>query len=174
MSRGLNPAVDMQSVMRLRKIIKKENPALVHLHSSKAGFLGRIACRQAGYTSIFTPHAVSYLSFNGVKRKKLFSIGKNCKKFTDKILAVSHSESKILQEQLGYNFNDIFVIPNSLIIQENKSYIEKGLYKLDAKLKVGTIGRLTPQKNPLLFTDIAADVINALGNEVHFLFFRRR
>src|ERR671931_343929 len=45
MSRGVNPFGDIKSVFRIRGLIKKEKPKLVHLHSSKAGFVGRIAAK---------------------------------------------------------------------------------------------------------------------------------
>ena len=69
MARGLNPVTDIRSVFQLKKIIQKEKAGCVHLHSAKAGFVGRIACSLAKQKSLYTPHALSYLSFTGVKRK---------------------------------------------------------------------------------------------------------
>src|SRR3954447_26126428 len=45
MSRGFNPFSDLRSIFGIRRLIKKEKPKLVHLHSSKAGFVGRIAAK---------------------------------------------------------------------------------------------------------------------------------
>jgi len=170
MARGLNPFLDVISVFQLMKIIKKEQPVLTHLHSSKGGFLGRIATSRAGCRSLFTPHALSYLSFTGVKRKMFFALEKFAKKFSYRILAVSISESNALVKELGYKREDIFLIPNSLVITERIDMRDKGLYKLETKIKIGTVSRLTPQKNPLLFVDIANGVIKKLGNDAHFYF----
>jgi glycosyltransferase involved in cell wall biosynthesis len=170
MARGLNPFLDIISIFQLIGIIRKEKPVLTHLHSSKGGFLGRIATKWAGYKSLFTPHALSYLSFTGFKRMMFFFLELIGKKFTYRILAVSFTESNKLVYELGHKRENIFVIPNSLIITDKIDMRDKGLYKLDTKIKIGTIARLTPQKNPLLFVDIANGVIKKLGNDAHFYF----
>ncbi len=170
MARGFNPFLDVISIFQLIGIIRKEKPALTHLHSSKGGFLGRIATKLAGYKSLFTPHALSYLSFSGMKRVLFFMLELFGKKFTYKILAVSYTESNRLVYELGFKRENIFIIPNSLIITELNDVRDKGLYQLETPIKFGTIGRLTPQKNPLLFVDIANGVIKKLGTDAHFYF----
>lgn len=44
MIREISPIQDFKAVLLLRKELKKLNPDIIHLHSSKAGVLGRIAC----------------------------------------------------------------------------------------------------------------------------------
>ena len=70
---------------------------------------------------------------------------------------------------LGHRPENIFVIPNSLII-DNYWYNTQtsNLPSLQGKYKIGNIARLTPQKNPLLFVDIANAVIKKAGTDVHF------
>ena len=34
---------DLLSIVEMRKVISKESPDLIHLHSSKAGFIGRLS-----------------------------------------------------------------------------------------------------------------------------------
>lgn len=43
MVKNLSPIKDIKSTIALYKEIKKINPDIIHLHSSKAGVLGRIA-----------------------------------------------------------------------------------------------------------------------------------
>lgn len=169
MARGVNPFADFASFFRLRSLIKKEKPNLVHLHSSKAGFVGRIAATSAKRKSLFTPHGVSYLSFSGFKRRVFFSLELFAKRFTYKMLAISHSEAKRCIEEIGLKQEDIYVIPNSITLYDLSEPISNKLGQLEGTIKVGTIGRLTPQKNPLLYVDIAADVIKKFP-EVHFYF----
>ncbi len=169
MARGLNPFVDIKSVIQLRKLIRKEKAACAHLHSAKGGFIGRIACSLAKQKSLYTPHALSYLSFTGVKRKAFFSLEKIAKKFTYKILAISESEAERCVKDLGHKRENIYVIPNSLVI-DNYWYNTNNahLHSLEGKIKIGNIARLTPQKNPLMFVDIANAVIQKTGRDVHF------
>ncbi len=94
---------DFNLIFTFIKLINNEKPDLVHLHTSKAGFLGRIACAITGYRSLFTPHALSYLSFTGLKRLVYFSLEVGAKRITDKILAVSYSEENRLKYEIGFS-----------------------------------------------------------------------
>jgi glycosyltransferase involved in cell wall biosynthesis len=173
MARGLNPILDIASIFRLRKILQEERPVCAHLHSAKGGFLGRLACKLAKQKSLYTPHALSYLSFTGVKRKLFFLLEQFAGQFTYKLLAISHSEAERLVNDLEQKREDIYVIPNSLVV-ENYFYSyfsnKSNLHVLNGAKKIGTIARLTPQKNPLLFIDIANEVIKKESNHVHFYF----
>ena len=39
-TRGLNPVKDLSACLELKKIVKDEQPDIIHLHSSKAGAIG--------------------------------------------------------------------------------------------------------------------------------------
>jgi glycosyltransferase involved in cell wall biosynthesis len=154
MDRGLNPLLDIKNIWQFRKIIKKELPDLMHVHSSKGGFLGRIAAKICSVRSILTPNGPSYLSFTGLKRIIFFSLEVLAKPLTDKILAVSHSEAYRMQYEVGHKPEKINVVLNSIRTddptkKEIKSYGENATYR------IGTIARLTYQKNPLLFVEVA-------------------
>lgn len=172
MARGFNPLQDIAALFQLKKILQKEQPACVHLHSAKAGFLGRLACTFTKQKSLYTPHALSYLSFTGVKRKFFFGLEKFAAKFTYKLLAISRSEAERLVKDLRQKQENIYVIPNSLVVRNyfynTESYSK--LHSLNGEIKIGTIARLTPQKNPLLFIDIANEIIKKEGTRVRFYF----
>jgi len=173
MARGLNPFLDIASIFSLTKILLKERAVCAHLHSAKGGFLGRLACKLAKQKSLYTPHALSYLSFTGFKRNLFFLLERFAGHFTYKLLAISHSEAERLVNDLGQKRGDIYVIPNSLVVE---SYFyssfnnRSNLHTLQGAIKIGTIARLTPQKNPVLFIDIANEIIKKEGNRVHFYF----
>lgn len=169
MSRGFNIVNDIKCIISLKKYIKKHNPHIVHLHSSKAGVLGRIAAKQCNKISVFTPNGVSYLSFTGIKRLFFLLAEVMVKRYTNHLLAVSYSEANRLIYEIGFKPEKVKVILNAIsIIPENVSVNydnEKDI------IKIGTIARLTYQKNPLLLADIAHKVINggySFSNKVHF------
>lgn len=169
MARGFNPVIDLFSLIGIINLIRKEKPKLVHLHSSKAGFVGRIAAKIMRCRSLFTPHGGSYLSFTGFKRLMFFLLEIIGKRFTDKLLCISYTEANRFIHAVGINSADIFVIPNAIPVNEKNS--DENIPELKGSFKIGTIGRLTPQKNPLLFVDIASDVIHTFDREdVHFYF----
>src|SRR5215471_1724474 len=66
-NRSINPIKDLMALRELYTILtrlKQKNLVdVIHLHSSKSGFLGRLACRMAGIENvIYTPHGASFLS----------------------------------------------------------------------------------------------------------------
>lgn len=63
-----SPARGLRSeYFRLRDITKSFNPEVVHLHSSKAGLVGRLVVRNR-YTTVFQPHAWAPEAARGVMR----------------------------------------------------------------------------------------------------------
>lgn len=63
MTRNINPKNDFQSFLELRKTLKDERPDVLHLHSSKAGVLGRMA--SVGIVKrdkiFYSPHGYAFL-----------------------------------------------------------------------------------------------------------------
>lgn len=158
MSRGLNPLLDIKNIWEFHRIIRKERPELLHVHSSKGGFLGRIVAKLCNIKSILTPNGPSYLSFTGFKRTIFFSLEVMAKPLTDKILAVSNSEAYRMRYEVGHKPQKIDVVLNSI---NTDSEVVKQLepYNATKTFRIGTIARLTYQKNPLLFVEIARIVI---------------
>ena len=57
--RTLGPSA-LSETWRLYRLLRHLKPNIVHLHSSKAGFCGRLAARALGLPTIFQPHAWSF------------------------------------------------------------------------------------------------------------------
>jgi glycosyltransferase involved in cell wall biosynthesis len=174
MSRGMNLINDVKCYFEIKKIIKTFGPDLVHVHSSKGGILGRMSARSCKVKSIFTPHGLSYLSFTGVKRMFFFLVELFAKRYTDKILAVSNSEANRLVYEIGFNFDVIDVILNAT--ETEKIHNSSSAHPLLSKeiIKIGTVSRLTYQKNPLLLIEVANKVVNGgfpYSNKAHFYIF---
>lgn len=74
--RSLNPIKDIKALRELYTILEKiDDIDIIHLHSSKAGFLGRIVSFLLGKSSrtIYTPHAISFLRLDvSPKKRKIF------------------------------------------------------------------------------------------------------
>lgn len=156
-SRGLNPLKDLKALWELYTMLKKiDDIDIIHLHSSKAGFLGRIVSFLLGksHKTIYTPHAISFLRLDvsPKKRKTFIWMEKFAGFFGGKIVACSQSEKEAIEEQ-GIR---------------NVTFINNGIKPLQAEKKVNTsdkitiisVGRLSIQKNPKLFNDIALEFID--------------
>jgi len=152
MLRNFSPLQDLKSVIQLTKELKKINPDVIHLHSSKAGVLGRVA-----YFFLFkkkklyySPHGYSFLRTDASKSiRKLYWL---IEKYTQTLfggvtIACGDTEfeiaKKIGNSKLVRNGVDIDTIRQSF--SENKN----------DKLTIGILGRITYQKNPDLFNKIA-------------------
>lgn len=109
--RKINLVYDLKAIYELRKIITFEKPDIVHLHSSKAGTIGRLASIGLKTKVIFTVHGWSFSDGVPSKSKKVLYkfVEKVMSKFTDKIICVSN-----------YDFN--LGIKNG-VIQDNKKAI---------------------------------------------------
>lgn len=60
LKRNISPWHDLLAIWEIYSLIRKENPDLIHLNSSKAGFLGSIAGKLAGVKVVFTAHGFFY------------------------------------------------------------------------------------------------------------------
>lgn len=147
---------DFLALKELLNLLKKENFDIIHLHSSKAGFLGRVAARICNQQNrvIYTTHGISFLR-KDISNKKLQlyifleKIGDLC---GGKTIACSKSEAEFIQSK-GIKCS---YINNGIKLKNKEIKIEK---KEDKELKIVTVGRITIQKNPKLFNEIAENFI---------------
>lgn len=73
LSREVSPLGDLAAVVALARLMRRERPAIVHTHTSKAGFVGRLAARLAGIpVVIHQPHGHVFYGYWGRARTALF------------------------------------------------------------------------------------------------------
>ncbi|MES2683387.1 MAG: glycosyltransferase family 4 protein [Pseudomonadota bacterium] len=60
MGRSINPLRDLRALLELCSTLKQLNPDIVSTHTSKAGWLGRVACKLIGMPVLFTAHGWSF------------------------------------------------------------------------------------------------------------------
>ncbi len=145
--REINPIKDLAALFYLIKILKKHKNTFIHLHSSKAGFLGRAACRLLGIkTVIYTPHCPAFIRTDISQKKinmyrRLEKIGNS---FGGKIVGCGETEAKLYRE-MGIEAQ---WVSNGV---EPRSH-SKGL---NPKL-ITFVGIANEQKNPDMFNRIAS------------------
>lgn len=69
--RSINPIKDLKAFFEIRKIAEQVQPDIIHLHSSKAGALGRFAFNGKTGLLFYTPHGYSFLMKNHSVLKRL-------------------------------------------------------------------------------------------------------
>jgi glycosyltransferase involved in cell wall biosynthesis len=103
--REISISGDFRALKELIDILQsyKNADTLVHLHSSKAGFLGRLACRFAGITRvIYTPHCAAFLrtDIGGLKRGLFRLLERTAGAFGGRVVGCGKSEAE-LYSRLG-------------------------------------------------------------------------
>ncbi len=152
MVRHFSPFQDLKSIIKLTKELKKLNPDIIHLHSSKAGVLGRIACFLLFKKKkiFYTPHGYAFLrtDISELSKKTYWIIEKYFQLiFGGETIACGDTEyeiaSRIGKSVLVRNGIDINSVRENFIEKKNEI------------LTIGIVGRITFARNPYLFNKIA-------------------
>jgi glycosyltransferase involved in cell wall biosynthesis len=87
---------DLMALRDLRRRIRALRPDIVHTHSSKAGFVGRLAARMAGVPRIFyTPHGHVFHSYYGPPITRMFiRLERFAARFTERIVVLTDAEAE--------------------------------------------------------------------------------
>lgn len=151
MQREVSPLEDYQSLQALKKLIRSIQPDVIHLHSSKAGILGRVASRVCPSARVYyTPNGYAFLrqDVSQLKRKLFYTFEKyTAKLYGGTTIACGDTEfyhakkiGKSVMVRNGIDLNELQPLKTSLPV----------------RLKtVVTLGRISAQKNPELFNAIA-------------------
>lgn len=108
-TRGITSVVG--ETWRLRSVIARVAPDLVHLHSAKAGLAGRLAIR-GRLPTVYQPHAWSFEAVTGAARWGAVAWERYAVRWTRHLACVSEHERE-RGERLGINATAV-VVPNGI------------------------------------------------------------
>ena len=142
---------DVAAIKELRQIEKNVQPDVIHLHSSVAGGLGRLAYNGRNNTVVYTPHGYAHILMGPGKKNKVY-------KFAEKVLGnraltltcceSEDEEAKKFSKRTAYVETGVNLADLSASLEDIKPV------KND-KFTVFTLGRVCVQKQPQLFNRIA-------------------
>jgi glycosyltransferase involved in cell wall biosynthesis len=94
--RPVSPVADCLAFLRLRQAIRQQRPDIVHTHSSKGGFLGRLAARVEGVRRIVhTPHGHVFHGYFSAALTRAFTLlERMAAPWTDRIVTLSDEEAR--------------------------------------------------------------------------------
>lgn len=149
--RSIDPIKDLNAFFEIKKIEENIKPDIIHLHSSKAGAIGRFAF-DGKVPLFYTPHGYSFLMENcsPIKRKIYKFIEKVCAKRNCTTISCSKGENI---ESLKLTKKAIYV-NNGVNIEKIQKLIDE-THERNHEFTVYTSGRICYQKNPELFNSIA-------------------
>jgi glycosyltransferase involved in cell wall biosynthesis len=161
--RRVSLVADLKALFSLVKEIRSFKPHVIHTHTAKAGFLGRIASILSFYPSIrvhtFHGHLLNGY-FGSLKSLLVVVVEKFLAKFTDQLLAVG---DKVRQDLLaaGVGAPEKFsLMPPGLEINDlpNKRAAQDSFSLYPQSLQVAFIGRVTRIKRPDRFLDVVREI----------------
>lgn len=160
--RSINPIKDIKAFGEIRRIAEDIRPDVIHLHSSKAGVLGRWAFNGKKISLFYTPHGYSFLMQNKNLAKRLIykliemiSGYRNC-------TTISCSEGEY-EAALKLTKRATYV-NNGINIRELQKLLNSVPIEATHPFTVFTLGRICHQKNPVIFNEIALAM-----PDVHFV-----
>lgn len=149
---------DIKIIKKLRYIEKQVKPDIIHLHSSIAGGIGRIAFRGENNSVIYTPHGYAHILLGSGKKSLMYKAMEKILGKTNSItLTCCKSEDEIAKTlcrrtayiETGVNLADLSVSLNEIEPIKHE------------KFTVFTLGRVCVQKQPQMFNHIAELVPDA-------------
>ena len=156
MTTNISMKADFKSFQDIAKLLKSMQPDVIHLHSSKAGALGRIAARFVGLNKslYYSPHGFSFLrqDISKLKRAIFFSLEVIGGIFGGKIIASSASEGRLANKLVGQH--RVKIVENCTDVPD----ITRPKRTPDTRVRVISAGRLCYQKAPWRFWNISASL----------------
>lgn len=147
--RNISPLNDVKAILSLRRLVKKLKPDIIHLNSSKAGVIGRVAC--IGLKSIkviFTVHGWAFTDGvpSLIKRKLYRLIERAVSPLTDFFICVSNFDLKIgIKNKVLTQKSKAIVIHNGSPVPEYNKRVEIPQYPI----KIIMVARFSNQKDQL-------------------------
>lgn len=175
LQRNISPAADLHSIRHLRRLLRAEQPALLHAHGSKALVIAGFAARGTRTRTVHTAHGWPFHQYmNPPARSLQIHLLRTSLRQADAIVAVSAAtREKGLQARVGKPSQYHVIYPGAelerfLTTPELREHVRSELgLPLEAPV-VGSVMRLSPQKAPLNFVRAAALVCQQRP-EVHFV-----
>jgi glycosyltransferase involved in cell wall biosynthesis len=156
MFREVSVKNDWASLWSLVRKLKECNPSVVHLHSSKAGVLGRAAARIATPQArvFYSPHGLAFLrrDVSPAKQYAYLSFERIAARMGGTIVACSKGELREIETRM--RARKARMIENGVNVPE----IPPRLEKAPGEVLIGMSGRATFQKNHEAFVKLATDL----------------
>ena len=156
MAREVSMKSDLTGLWNLVRKLKECDPSVIHLHSSKAGVLGRAAARIAAPRArvFYSPHGLAFLrrDVSPAKQFAYLSFERIAARMGGTIVACSESELTEIETRM--HARQARLIENGVNVPE----IPQRIDKTGAEIVIGMSGRAMFQKNHEAFVQLAVDM----------------
>lgn len=151
----------VSALVKLHRFLRAQSHAIVHCHSSIAGFLGRCALLGLPNQCFYSPHCIAFMrtDIKPWQRSVFVLLERFAMLFARQYIACSHSEANMIRQYLPQaqvdvveNAVDFSAFPEP-VLQNNAKSLQQDKQNV---LEVITVGGIRPQKDPFTFAQIAA------------------
>lgn len=151
--RSIAPIADMRGLFAVRRLVRVLRPDVLHLHSSKAGVLGRAAAWLTGDLAhtYYSPRGLAFLQEDHSKRARaLYRIVERfAARLGGTVVACSQSELDIVRSDVRPQRSAL--VENAIDVDAVPARAARG----DGRLRIGAAGRAIYHKNPERFAELA-------------------
>lgn len=150
--RSIRPDKDLKAARQLRRIVREIQPDIIHLHSSKAGAVGRLALAGWDGPVFYTPHGYSFLMQDASPARRAFYFGLEYLLARTGAVTLACSQGE-WEASLRLTRNSLWV-PNGIDTAPLDALVPPDA-PADRPFTVCTMGRICAQKNPEMFNETA-------------------
>jgi glycosyltransferase involved in cell wall biosynthesis len=170
--REARPGPDYAAYRFLQDLFRQRDFDVIHCHSAKAGFLGRLAARGLRASVLYTPHCLPFMMRTLVPWQIAYLwMERLAGRFTDRLIAVSPSEAEIAARLHVIPAERIVTIENG--IDPDSVRVPVDVSRKKAELQIGaddrvvlSVGGLRAQKGYRYLVQAAPEVLEAHPNTV--------
>jgi glycosyltransferase involved in cell wall biosynthesis len=113
---------DLRTVSSLTRLLRRIEPDVVHVHSAKAGMVGRLAAARLGVPSVYTVHGWGFGQGRPAARGLLLAaVERMLRPWTGHYIAVSGADADLGVERVGIRPDRITVIHNGIADTDHRA-----------------------------------------------------
>ena len=176
LERFVHPLHDLQALLRLKRILIRLNPHIVHTHSSKAGILGRLAARSAKIpVLIHSVHGFSFAPSQPFWQRNLYLFcEKTIAPLTTHFIFVSEDDARVARGHrlISDNYSLIrsgFPLKKFAVAGANNRAVRSRFGIGENGTVCGVIAPFKPQKGLFHLIDIAERVLKEKPDTIFFV-----
>jgi glycosyltransferase involved in cell wall biosynthesis len=152
--RAISPRMDLLAFWELFRLCRRERFDVVHTHTSKGGFLGRIAARLAGVPLVIhTAHGFYFNQMDCGPKEAVFYrfLEKFASHFCDLVISVNEEDRLSAIQKKVVRPSKIYTVINGINTKKFENAVPPDSLRAELDpsgqgILIGTTGRLMPQK----------------------------
>lgn len=155
--RQISVVDDVLCFFELRSKIKRCRPDILHLHSSKAGLIGRLVGKSLGIPSVFTAHGWAFTEGVSRRRRKLYLLLERfVGRFAERIITVSEYDRQLALKYEVANPAKLITIHNGIPNVAVKSFTSE----MNSPVRLIMVARFDEQKDQALLVQALSRVVS--------------